>query len=316
MGAAAASVLLGLAFHRWPGEPPEAVRTHHIPSGRPVSGRGESFSPARGAPPEAVQLPDGSRFRVQPASIAAFRAPGPGERIVVDFRRGALEAEVAKGAGVVRILSEPGEVRVLGTAFLARAFRVHLPDAVSVLSVEVSEGVVELSAPGRKLRVPAGHRGILWKSARDPAPRAIQQEVQPADWRAVAALGRDWERWGDPPGAPNLMPEPVFLLAASWQGIGDWGDVLDGAGETPAHRRIAAALLGLCAEAEDGAWLLSRFDREPDAGIRKPLLPHLARVLRAQGEGGCLDFLGRVSREDPSEEIRREAEKLMEGYRE
>lgn len=272
--AAAATVLLALAgwfLLRPSGQPPVAWDP------------GPAF---RRPGTEPTALADGSRLWLSPGGRLRTGESAPGERWTVLLERGTLAAEVAKGGGQARIASEAGEIRVLGTRFVARAFRIHQGSVdpslrspspfLSVLSVEVSEGLVELVSPDGSVRVGAGGRGIAVLGS---AP--VLQEIRAGDWRQAA---RSWSR--------GMVPERfaaswggVVLLASSWPGLTDWRDPLVDAGLPADLRGVAAALAASGAEADGADWLREALARETDEAARGVLAAHLAR-LAAQETGG------------------------------
>lgn len=206
---------------------------------------------------ELLTLPDGSRVRFAPGAEARLLSPDSGERVVIALAHGTLEVEAVKDHRAFRVVSEAGEVRVVGTSFTVKAFRIYrgrggsgeggegpavdpsplTPDPVlSVLSVEVSEGIVEFEGAAGKIRVPAGKRGIV-RPGRAPA----LQEIAAWDWKtAVARLGSAWER----PGFSGTL-EGMTLLAGTWEGNGDWRARAAAAAATDRERRIAVFLAGL-----------------------------------------------------------------------
>ncbi len=266
-------------------------RPFTLPPGRPIAGNGERVATAAGVF-DSVHLPDGSRLRLSPSGEMRFRAPGPGERAVVELVRGTLSAEVVKSGGAFRIVSGAGEIRVVGTSFTAKAFKIshvsrvtgHEPEdrkaapsppggegrgggAIAVLSVEVTEGAVDLAAGDKTLRVPAGKRGI----ARAGLPPLLQ-ELMPRRYDAAAReLGSDWN---DPKFPASV--ECATLLAGGWGGIGSWEDLLGSSAASRGDRELAAFLTGLSAGPEDAARLLEAARRHPE--IREVLRPHLVRI--------------------------------------
>lgn len=206
-----------------------------LPTGREITGQDESLIVAEALPPQSFSLPDGSRLRLHPGSAARFVPPGPGDRFTVELARGTLDAQIEKGDGAVSVVSEAGQIRVLGTRFTARASKIYRPEssasgpekegdvtlnprdsALFFLSVEVEHGRVVLrprsarDAQRSTLLVPAGWRGLLWTETAGDA-RAILQEAKPIDWEATLL------RWdgASPAGA-------VFLLGSAWEGAADW----------------------------------------------------------------------------------------------
>lgn len=302
---AAASLLLALAtWWFWPraGEPP---RKGLLPEGRPVAGREESLHVARGGPADVIGLPDGSRFRVHAGSSVRFMPPASGERIVLEFS-GSLEAQIAKRPGAVILKGEAAAIHVRGTAFLARSFRLRMPSGGvwPALSVEVSEGKVELAGEGKALPVSAGQRGIAWRDARKGDLRMTLQEIRPADWgSALDALG------GMEPASPEFIEPAVYLWGSSWQGISGWPEAWRFSGAHAARRRALADLLGLGAGPEDGEILVGLFRNEPDLSVRVRLLPHAARALATEGRRA---FLEETAGKDPAPAVREEARRLME----
>lgn len=291
--AAAAGVLLlvGLSLLFLP-SPLDAPRSRFLPPAQPIAGRNETVRAPRGGDAESVQLPDGTRLRLSPGSEARFEEPSrEGDRFLVHLVRGVLDADVEKGAGALRIRSDAGEIRILGTVFKARAFRLGA-GRTPVLSVEVVEGAVELADASGPTVVRAGRRGIL---RRGSAPEL--QEALPVDWRAAAL------RWGKDLGKAEDGWNAAYLLGSSWEGLDDWETVLDRREADPDLRRIAAELVGLSAEPEDFGRLRARFLAEGDDGVRLALLPQLVRIA-----GGAADaFLRDVRERDPSEAVRRAA---------
>lgn len=293
--AALAAVFLvawGLGLFAFRGGGPEG----RSPEGRAISGRGELVETAASA--DVVRLPDGSRMRIEPKSRVAFLEAGSGERLVVRLERGGIEAEIARAPGAVRILSESGEIRVVGTVFTAKAFRIyHLslnPDPFfSVLSVEVSQGAVDLAGGAGSLRIAAGCRGIV-RSGPGEAP--VVQEAAPfAREEAARRWGSGWE-------APGFLDSwnAATLLAGTWAGGGDWGTLLADRRVAPDLRCIAATLAGACAGDAEAGMMRSLFEGEPDEDVRRALLPHVARLLEEEMEG----WLDEVARRDPSPRVR------------
>lgn len=297
---AAAAVLLTAVAIRFFWPEPAARSAFTLPAGREVSGRDlvvETFDTA-----EAFRLPDGSRFRVAPASRVTFQAPGPGERIRLTLARGTLDAEVVRGSGAVRLAAEGGEIFVVGTRFRARAFRMHAPAAARsfpILSVEVHEGAVDLVGAAGAARVSAGRRGIL-KEGEPP----VLQEAAPIDWRAAAS------RWGSAWAEPGFAAswEGATLLAGTWGGLSDWEEALFDRAASPALRRVAAALVAVRTEASDVPRLARWIKTEPDEEIRTLLLPHLARAAGPEIE----TLLRERAASDPSARVRGAAERLLE----
>lgn len=260
---AAAAAAVALAAGIWTFRPGRAVRQEFsLPPGRLL------FAEERIAtgPSEtsSVSLPDGSRFRVAPGSMSRFAATEAGIRCRVELSRGSLEAEIVKGGGSVVVVSEAGEIRVVGTAFTARAFRLRLPEGevLPVLAVEVAEGAVDLvNAKGRAERVVAGRRGIT-------RPEGITvQETAALSWReALGRWGKGAERTLSPPSAAVMT-----LLAGTWRGIGRWEDVLGISDASPAERRAAAVLAALTAQPEDLPALRALLATEADSEVRTTL---------------------------------------------
>lgn len=271
-------------------------RERTLPEGRAIAGRGERIETVSSA--DVVRLPDGSRFRVAAGSAAMFDAPGTGERIVVRLARGTLEADVVKGAGLVRIVSGAGEISVVGTVFTAKAFSVYAggEGGMPLLSVEVTEGAVEIMGAAGRIRVAAGRRGIV-RDGETP----VLQEAAPLGWREAARRwGGDWEKpffassWG-----------AVTLLAGRWGGIDSWEGALDADGEPADLRRVAAALVGIAAGPDEAGGLKDRFKREADEGVRLALLPHITRL-----SANPLEWLAEVSGRDASAKVRSAASAL------
>lgn len=267
-GLAAAAAFL-MTWRAAPWDPPRgAPRT--LPEGRRISGVSESLQapPGRG---EVVELPDGTRFRVGRASRIRFQAPGEGERFHVRLDEGELAGDVLKGAGQVRVVAEAGEVVVVGTQFVARAFRIYPLAAESplpVLSVEVGEGGVDLEGPSRVLRVAAQQRGIIWGS-----DGSCLQERGPLSWReAVRRWGRGWSR-ADFPASPGALT----LLATSWKGFDGWRCLLEKGEGTLEERGLAAVLVGATAGPDAGESLLALYAAQEDAGLRRTLAPYVVR---------------------------------------
>lgn len=235
---------------------------------------------------ETTALDDGSRFWLSPGGRLRTGETAPGERWTVRLERGTLAAEVAKGGGQVRIVSEAGEIRVLGTRFVARAFRIYQGSDdpsprspspfLSVLSVEVSEGLVELVSPDGSVRVAAGGRGIAVLGS---AP--VLQEIRAQEWRQAA---RAWSR-GMAPERFAASWGGVVLLASSWPGLADWHEALADAGLPSDLRAVTAALAASGAEPDEDGWLREALARETDEAARKVLTSHLAR-LATQEAGG------------------------------
>ncbi len=234
--AAAASVLLAAGWLLFrSGDAP--ARHFTLPEGRRVGDVPQDLVA------EAFTLPDGSRARLDPGSRARLLAPGTDERVVIGLARGTLTVEAVKDPRAFRVVSEAGEIRVVGTSFSARAFHVwpEAGDAFSVLSVEVSEGAVEFRGAAGMIRVPAGKRAMAFPG-RPPA----LQEMALWDWKtAVARLASGH---GKPGFAESL--EAVTLLAGTWGGGGDWRSRAADAAATPRERRVAAFLAGLLEEPE------------------------------------------------------------------
>ncbi len=236
---AAAAVLV--AVSGWillkPAEDP--ARVHRLPAGDPVAGRDGVFRTSSGDM-KPLSLPDGTRLRIGPSGEIRFLAPLPGERFRIELARGSLEAEVAKGADRVRIVSAAGEITVLGTAFLAKAFRVA---EEPVLSVEVTEGLVEIRGGDTVHPVPAGRRGIVRGGK---VPFATVQEAIPLSWREALA------RWGKGASAPDFpgRVECLTLLAGRWEGIESWNEVPADPTASPEERKRAAILAGILSDTE------------------------------------------------------------------
>ncbi len=233
--AAAAAVLAVGIWAMRSGKAP--ARAFALPEGRSVAADGETVRPTASAP-ESLGLPDGSRFRIAPGSEARFARPEGTTRCRIELTRGMLEAEVVKGGGAVVVASEAGEIRVVGTSFTARAFRVHPAgrESFPVLAVEVSIGAVDLAgAQGRTERVVAGRRGIA-----RPGGLMVQEAV-PMAWQE--ALAR-WGRGARDPGFPETGA-CFTLLAGSWSGIGNWAEVASRAEATAQERQVAALLARL-----------------------------------------------------------------------
>lgn len=293
--AAAASVVAALGaafFFLKPGEEEAAVR--HLPVGIAIRGSGEEVASGP-AEERVVSLPDGSRFRIDPGSRVRF-APAGTDRVRVELLSGSLAADVVKGNRAVRIASEAGEVVVVGTWFRVKAFRMHpVPveketpspsmgegqggGGIPVLSVEVDEGLVELSGAGDAIPVPAGRRGlILGRSA------PVLQEQKAQTWEtALAAVGGAWESPGF--GAGRVA---ATLLAADWEGLarrGGWRGILGDPSVEAALRRPAAFLVALAAESEDAENLLVRYAEEKDPEVRAILRPHLVRIAGEEAVG-------------------------------
>lgn len=299
--AAAAAVFLLAVLAARLIQGPESARSRLLPGGRAISGRDERVE--TGSSSDVVRLPDGSRIRIGPRSRVAFLAAGSGERLVARLERGILEAEIAKAAGAVRILAEAGEIRVVGTVFTARSFRIHPSDGpgrpMAILSVEVTEGAVDLEGGSGCLRIAAGRRGI---ARANPGEAPVIQEAAPLDREEAA------RRWGSGWGAPGFFHSwnAATLLAGTWTGEEDWEAVLADRRRPPDLRRVAAALAGACAEGAEAGRLRDLFGEEPDEEVRRALLPHVARLL-GRDAGGWLD---QVARRDLSGRVRQAARGL------
>ncbi len=238
--AAAALVCAVAAWHVLRPSAPTAGR-HLLPPGEKIAGRSESFDIGEASPARVFSLPDGSRLRIHPGSAARFVPAGPDGRFTVELVRGTLDAEIEKGEGAVRVASAAGVIRVLGTAFRARAFTCNGakpgdPPAARALTVEVEHGLVELSEGGKTVAVPAGRRGLLWTEGDGPA-RAILQEARPIDWRSALS---QWDGIA-PSGA-------VFLLGSTWDGAADFRGLLLRTDLAPPLRASLARLAALLEE--------------------------------------------------------------------
>lgn len=250
---AAAALALGLAIVRLarPSVPP---RPFTLPSGEALEGRsGQVRAPEDG--PLSFSLPDGSRFRAAPRSAVLFHPPAAGERWVIRLARGSVEAEIAKESGTVRLVSAAGEVRVVGTSFIAKAFEAG---GEAVLSVTVREGAVDLVSSGGTVRVAAGRRGIAFGPG-----LPVLQEAPPCTWRsALDQWGKDLERsaWSR-----------VNLLAGVWEGLDRWEDLLAASDVPSVDRRRAAMLAAAEATSEDGARFRALLSEEKDPGVRRVL---------------------------------------------
>lgn len=281
VAAAAAALLLavggGYLLFR---EGDRAAAPRALPAGRAVTDARVAL-PAR-AEADLVECADGTRLRLAPFTDAAIRQGEGAERLVVEMTRGAIEADVVKGGGQVRIRAPAGEVRVLGTAFTVKVFQITIPSPFggegeggggSVLAVEVSRGVVELASETGKVRLPAGFRGIV-RTGLAPA----SQEIAPLSWREALA------RWGKGHEAQGFAAswDCLVLLATSWEGLSDWRQVLEDGSASPAERRAAATLAGLTLAERDAPWALAALEKEMDPDVRRVLAPHAARVAGAE----------------------------------
>lgn len=305
--AAAALVAFFPVFRSFLSAPEKSPRA--LPQGERIAGRSEALRLGPGDAPRVVETPDGTRLRVHPATRLSFREPAPGERLVLFLDRGAVEADVVKGASEVRIATAAGDIVVVGTRFTARAFRIHQGSGVGsdlspltphpfvpVLSVEVAEGTVEMRRDAERLRVSAGRRGIVW-----PGAAAVLQETREAVDPAKA-LDRWRGEW------PVPLATPALLLGA---GTDPW-EILDLAGLPADRRRSAARLASLSAEPEDSARLLRLFAAEEDEEARVILLPGMFRAVRsADGDAAALMVLGGILEGGASGRLREETEALL-----
>lgn len=269
-----------------------------------------AWAEGRLAPGERVELPDVSRLLPLGRAAARLVAPLPGERGLVVLERGAIEAQVAPGGGCFRIRAEAGEIEVVGTAFTARAFRIRQEErglageagGIPVLSVEVTQGAVDLVGRGVRLRVGRGRRGIL----REGAPPLLQ-EVQAIPWHEAAM------RWGRGAGdAEGVVAGDVILLSGGWKGIRDWEDALSLEGAPVEARRVAARLAGSVACAEDRDRLAALLRFEADEEVRWALFPQLVRISGDRAEAWLED----VASLDRSERIRARAKDELKAFRE
>ncbi len=275
--------------------------TRAIPAGEPVSGRTETFRTGPGDAPRIVEAPDGTRLRIHPSTRLRFEPAPGGERLRAVLERGFVEADVVKGASQVWIASPAGDIVVVGTRFAVRAFRIHGKDgALPVVSVEVSEGTVELVRGPKRLSVTAGRRAIAWTGA---AP-LLQETRSQADWRETA--GRWQGAWPVPPATPAL------LMGSGQDGIADWWELLGSADAPVAWRRSAARLVAVSAEPDDAPRLLRAFAEEDDEAVRCILLPDLARIVRAaEGDAAAVMFLGGILEGGAAGKVREAAAALL-----
>lgn len=283
--------------------PERAPARRSLPPGERIAGRDERFD--RGSDVERiVELPDGSRFRIPPGTSARFVPPRLGERVFLEVARGEVEADVPRGGGAVVIGTPAGRLRVLGTIFRVKAFRVHPQGSppVDFLAAEVAEGTVRLENDRTALSVPAGRRGIL---RGDGACRL--QEMPPMD--PLTALGRFGVGMRSPVFAEGFAC--ATLLAGRWEGFRGWEALVADPGAPPRSRADAAFLTGLAAEPADAPRLRALYEREPDASVRETLLPHLARIL----EGSGREMLLAAAERDPDVRVRSLAERISREIR-
>lgn len=243
--------------------------------------------------------PDGSAVRLAPESAVTFLPPGPGERIRIRLDRGTLDAEVLKAHSGFVVSADGGEVRVVGTLFRVRSFRIHPPSgpALPFLSVEVSRGAVDLAGPQGTRRIAAGARGLVWKNE-----GPLLQAAEPMDWKAAL------RKWGATAGDPAFAASPgcAVLLGGSWRGADTWREALADLSAPAELRRAAGTLVGMTAAPEDRDRLLADFHVERDPAIRTGFLPHLARVLASDAPA----FLRAVSADDPDPKVREKSAEL------
>lgn len=244
--------------------------------------------------------PDGSAARLAPGSAASFLPPGPGERVRLRLERGTLDAEVLKSRSGFVVAADGGEVRVVGTLFRTRAFKIHPPQGppIPFLSVEVTRGAVDLTGPQGTRRIAAGGRGLVWN---EKGP--LLQAAEPLHWREAL------RKWGSSASAPDFAGSPgcAVLLGGSWLGAETWREALRDVSAPADLRRVAASLVGMTSASEDREALLADFQREEDPAVRGEILPHLARVLGPD----ALPLLQAVSADDPDARVRGRAEDLL-----
>ncbi len=298
--AAASLVVAGIAWGLLFRESTHPHRFHRLPEGIPVANPPQTF--VGGHEGLNLLLPDQSRLHLLSGARVSLREPTGGERVVLEIEHGGVDAEIAKGEGAVRLFSRAGEITVLGTAFRARAFALHIPIAddstprpVSVLTVEVREGTVLLGGSSGEVVVASGRRGVLIK---DHNP--LLQEAVPVDWKV--GIGQ-YGGFGAAKGIWNA----AFLFGATWEGIDAWEEALDDPSpEAGAYRRRVAELVCLAAEPDFSDRLRDQLMRHPDEAVRLAFVGHVIRLLGEQ----AADFLEKTAAADPSETVRREASRL------
>lgn len=281
------------------------TRTSVLPEGRLITGVGETVQ-AAGSAGEALRLPDGSRLRAAPGAVVRFLPPAEGDRFRIELVRGRLEAEVEPAKGLFRIVGDAGEIRVRGTRFTARSLRIYPPGSPKgepVLSVEVSEGAVELAGAAQAIRVGPARRGIV--RGRWSAP--LLQEMEASDWMEAA------RRWGGEIHAKGFASSwtCATLLGGSWKGLDSWWDALDDARAPLPARRLAAELVSLSADPEEAEDLIARFQRVKDGAVRAALLPGIARMDKDLAQRELLA----IGESDTDEKVRSRALELLRGIR-
>lgn len=302
LAAAATVTILAVGAAVWLSRetPPATVPQGPILTGaRPLS-PAETRVSAGPEKSDTFLCPDGSAARLAPGSAASFLPPGPGERVRLRLDRGTLDAEVLKSRSGFVVAADGGEVRVVGTFFRVRAFRIHTPagDAIPFLSVEVTRGAVDLAGPQGTRRIAAGARGLVWKGE-----GPLLQAAEPLHWQEAL------RKWGSAASASDFAGSPgcAVLLGGSWLGADTWREALRDVSASSNLRRSAAALVGMTASPEDREALLGDFRDEADPAVRGELLPHLARVLGAEASS----FLKSVSTDDPDAKVRDKAAALL-----
>ncbi len=294
LAAAGGAVWLSLARPETKKTPPPVLT-----GARPL-GAAETRIVAAAGTPDTFLCPDGSAVRLAPGSAVSLDATRPGERVRLRLERGTLDAEVLKANAGFVVAAEGGEVRVVGTLFRARAFRIHAPGgpAIPFLSVEVSRGAVDLSGPQGTRRIAAGARGLVWKKE-----GPLLQAAETMSWQAAL------KKWGAGFSSPGFAASPgcAVLLGGSWTGADTWRDAMADLSAPAEERRIAAFLVGITAHPNDHDRMLADFRSEREPAVRAELLPHLARVLADD----ALPFLKAVSADDADATVRERAASLV-----
>ncbi len=125
---------------------------------------GDSLRVAEGRP-AAIQLADGSRVELRPASLAVLRG-GEGEvRQVVELVEGAGKFRVTKGDGQFKVKTSIGQVTVLGTEFTVSLLPPELGEndmkRTIGMAVVVLSGVVQVDIADRSYTLAAGDSQVF-----------------------------------------------------------------------------------------------------------------------------------------------------------
>jgi ferric-dicitrate binding protein FerR (iron transport regulator) len=183
VGLAAAAVVL-VVLATWllprPGGPVSPTESHQVLSGQVLVEGAVARKVADGTAvrvaedqPAVIQLTDGSRAELEPASQAVLHGPAYGFRQMVELVEGGGTFQVEKGAGQFQVETRLGRVTALGTEF-----RVAILEGQR-LAVGVRSGLVEVDLGGRTALLSAGESRVFAGDRRARQSRGFLVAVDP-----------------------------------------------------------------------------------------------------------------------------------------